>query len=217
MGRGKRGNDYGQLFPATCARALFWAWPNSPGSHVWPRPGGSYRCTKVEVFLVPLTCARAVVAVPWRALPGNDWSSHETKTVLAGKESPGKLRPRQALPGERHQDNKPEDKRSGGCRGPARPFPARLFPARPLPARPRTRQDPVPASSGPSKDSASACKQYYRSSAATSPVVYGLSAWLRGTMLAMETLSGADGMASFPIPQKAFSPQDAKVHLRRSI
>ena len=48
--RSKRGNDYGQLFPATCARALFWAWPNSPGSHVWPRPGGSCRCTKVGVL-----------------------------------------------------------------------------------------------------------------------------------------------------------------------
>ena len=34
---------------AACTRALFWAWPNSARHHVWPRPGGSCRCTRVGV------------------------------------------------------------------------------------------------------------------------------------------------------------------------
>ena len=38
---------------AACARALFWAWPNSARHRVWPRPGGSYRCTKVGVPQYP--------------------------------------------------------------------------------------------------------------------------------------------------------------------
>ena len=43
---------YGVRFGVTQAaraRALFWAWPNSARHRVWPRPGGSCRCTRVGV------------------------------------------------------------------------------------------------------------------------------------------------------------------------
>ena len=43
---------YGARFDVTRAaraRALFWAWPNSARHCVWPRPGGSCRCTKIGV------------------------------------------------------------------------------------------------------------------------------------------------------------------------
>ena len=49
--RGERGG-YGARFgvaQSTCARALSWAWPNSARHRVWPRPGGSCRCTRVGV------------------------------------------------------------------------------------------------------------------------------------------------------------------------
>ncbi len=45
---GGYGTRFGVAQPA-CARALFWAWPNSARHHVWPRPGGSCRCTRVGV------------------------------------------------------------------------------------------------------------------------------------------------------------------------
>ena len=38
--------------------------PTTLRAYVWPRPGGSCRCTKVGAFLYPFTCARAVVATP---------------------------------------------------------------------------------------------------------------------------------------------------------
>ena len=47
-GRGGYGERYG-VTQAACARALFWAWPNSARHRVWPRPGGSCRCTRVGV------------------------------------------------------------------------------------------------------------------------------------------------------------------------
>ena len=47
-GRGGYGVIYG-VTQAACARALFWAWPNSARHRVWPRPGGSCRCTRVGV------------------------------------------------------------------------------------------------------------------------------------------------------------------------
>ena len=47
-GRGGYGVRYG-VTQAACARALFWAWPNSARHRVWPRPGGSCRCTRVGV------------------------------------------------------------------------------------------------------------------------------------------------------------------------
>ena len=43
---------YGVRFGVTQAaraRALSWAWPNSARHRVWPRPGGSCRCTRVGV------------------------------------------------------------------------------------------------------------------------------------------------------------------------
>ena len=45
-GRGGYGVRYGVT---QAARALFWAWPNSARHRVWPRPGGSCRCTRVGV------------------------------------------------------------------------------------------------------------------------------------------------------------------------
>ena len=47
-GRGGYGVRYG-VTQAARARALFWAWPNSARHRVWPRPGGSCRCTRVGV------------------------------------------------------------------------------------------------------------------------------------------------------------------------
>ena len=47
-GRSGYGVGYGAPWTA-CARALFWAWSNSARHRVWPRPGGSCRCTKVGV------------------------------------------------------------------------------------------------------------------------------------------------------------------------
>ena len=46
---------YGSPWAAR-ARALFWAWPNSARHRVWPRPGGSCRCTKVGVPQYPNLC-----------------------------------------------------------------------------------------------------------------------------------------------------------------
>ena len=49
--RGERGG-YGARFgvaQSACARALSWAWPNSARHRVWPRPGGSCRCTRIGV------------------------------------------------------------------------------------------------------------------------------------------------------------------------
>ena len=60
-GRGGYGVRYG-VNQVARACALFWAWPNSARHRVWPRPGGSCRCTKVGVPLVSRTCARAVAA-----------------------------------------------------------------------------------------------------------------------------------------------------------
>ena len=47
-GRGGYGVRFG-VTQAARARALFWAWPNSARHRVWPRPGGSCRCTRVGV------------------------------------------------------------------------------------------------------------------------------------------------------------------------
>ena len=47
-GRGGYGVRYG-VPQAACARALLCAWPNSARHRVWPRPGGSCRCTRVGV------------------------------------------------------------------------------------------------------------------------------------------------------------------------
>ena len=47
-GRGGYGVRY-SVSRAARARALFWAWPNSARHRVWPRPGGSCRCTRVGV------------------------------------------------------------------------------------------------------------------------------------------------------------------------
>ena len=47
-GRGGYGVRYG-VTQAARARALFWAWPNSARHRVWPRPGGSCRCTRIGV------------------------------------------------------------------------------------------------------------------------------------------------------------------------
>ena len=51
-GRGGYGVRYG-VTQAARARALFWAWPNSARHRVWPRPGGSCRCTRVGVPSYP--------------------------------------------------------------------------------------------------------------------------------------------------------------------
>ena len=48
VGCGGYGSGFGAP-RAAGARALFWAWPNSARHRVWPRPGGSCRCTKVGV------------------------------------------------------------------------------------------------------------------------------------------------------------------------
>ena len=45
---GGYGTRFGVAQPA-CARALSWAWPNSARHRVWPRPGGSCRCTRLGV------------------------------------------------------------------------------------------------------------------------------------------------------------------------
>ena len=48
---GERGG-YGARFgvaQSACAHALSWAWPNSAWHSVWPRPGGSCRCTRIGV------------------------------------------------------------------------------------------------------------------------------------------------------------------------
>ena len=47
-GRGGYGVRYGKT-QAARARALLWAWPNSARNRVWPRAGGSCRCTRVGV------------------------------------------------------------------------------------------------------------------------------------------------------------------------
>ena len=47
-GRGGYGVRYG-VTQAACAHALFWARPNSARHRVWPRLGGSCRCTRVGV------------------------------------------------------------------------------------------------------------------------------------------------------------------------
>ena len=46
--RGGYGARFGVAQPA-CARALSWACPNSARHRVWPRPGGSCRCTRIGV------------------------------------------------------------------------------------------------------------------------------------------------------------------------
>src|SRR3954471_16771540 len=51
-GRGGYGVRYG-VTQAARARALFWTWPNSARHRVWPRPGGSCRCTRVGVPYYP--------------------------------------------------------------------------------------------------------------------------------------------------------------------
>ena len=50
-GCGGYGVRYG-VTQAARARALFWAQPNSARHRVWPRPGGSCRCTKVGALLL---------------------------------------------------------------------------------------------------------------------------------------------------------------------
>ena len=49
--RGERGGYRARFGVAqsACARALSWAWPNSARHRVWPRPGGSCRCTRIGV------------------------------------------------------------------------------------------------------------------------------------------------------------------------
>ena len=55
VGCGGYGSGFGAP-RAAGARALFWAWPNSARHRVWPRPGGSCRCTKVGVPQYPNLC-----------------------------------------------------------------------------------------------------------------------------------------------------------------
>ena len=66
-GRGGYGVGYGAPW-AACARALFWAWPNSARHRVWPRPGGSCRCTKVGVPQYPNLCTGSC-SFPRQGLP----------------------------------------------------------------------------------------------------------------------------------------------------
>ena len=47
-GRGGYGVRY-SVTQAARARALLWSWPNSARHRVWPRPGGSCRCTRIGV------------------------------------------------------------------------------------------------------------------------------------------------------------------------
>src|SRR3954463_13858037 len=63
--------DPGHACPCTVR-----AWPNNARHRVWPRPGGSCRCTKVGGTLVPRTCARAVVAPCGKACQGSAKSLH---------------------------------------------------------------------------------------------------------------------------------------------
>ena len=55
VGCGGYGSGFGAP-RAAGARALFWAWPKSARHRVWPRPGGSCRCTKVGVPQYPNLC-----------------------------------------------------------------------------------------------------------------------------------------------------------------
>ena len=131
-----------QLTPATRARALFGPSPTTPRARVWPRPGGSCRCTKVWVLLVPHTCARAVVAMPV-ARPTK--GQLETRTryqegVQAddlGRKTGGHL-PGKILPGRARED-------------PARPRARQgLTPGKVShPARSPLRQDPLCAAGKP--------------------------------------------------------------------
>jgi hypothetical protein len=56
VGKHSKRNNYKQLTPATRARALFGPSPTTPRTRVWPRPGGSCRCTKYWAFSTPYLC-----------------------------------------------------------------------------------------------------------------------------------------------------------------
>ena len=103
------------------ARALFWAWRNSARHRVWPRPGGSCRCTKRGVhFLYPYNYAWAVRAAP-TTTPSEAREVSQGKTEARGNWSNAKAR---------------TTKSQGTRRAPpvrSLPGPALAAPARPLP------------------------------------------------------------------------------------
>src|SRR4051812_734653 len=90
-----------------CPRTVFGPSPTTRCAYVWPRPGGSCRCTKRGVhFLYPYYCARAVRATgtttpsttrevsQGKAEVQENWSNAKTKTTKSkGDEvdSPGKI------------------------------------------------------------------------------------------------------------------------------
>ena len=75
--------------------------PTTLCAYVWPRPGGSCRCTKVGDF--PFTCARAVVAAPAATLGGAEEAKTQdnqsnAKPEARGAKGQGGLSPARALP-----------------------------------------------------------------------------------------------------------------------
>src|SRR4051812_23794738 len=96
--RGGRGGRKSRcsVTQATRARALFRAWPNSTRHRVWPRPGGSCRCTKVGYSSIPNLCTGSRSTLR-QGPPGDHqgslwflWSHSRTKYLSQGDESPAR-------------------------------------------------------------------------------------------------------------------------------
>ena len=84
--------------------------PTTGHAYVWPRPGGSCRCTKVGALLLhPFTCARIIRAAPTATLSRAEEGRRST------------LRPKR-----RHDQGRKESKRARWT-PPARPFPGWLL------------------------------------------------------------------------------------------
>src|SRR6187399_2512341 len=124
-GRGGYGGGYGAPWAAG-ARALFWAWPNSARHRVWPRPGGSCRCTKVGVPQYPNLCTGSssfprqglprACRKPFRSLLSHSktkYTRQKIKTPASGACREGRPRLKTITltqdPGKRSLPGRPED------------------------------------------------------------------------------------------------------------
>ena len=90
--------------------------PTTCRAYVWPRPGGSCRCTKVGALLFyPFTCARTVGAAPTATLSRAEEGSRRHKAIRGNAKTQSKRArwtpPARPLPGQ------PPRPRQEPCRG----------------------------------------------------------------------------------------------------
>jgi hypothetical protein len=173
-------------YPSHACPCTVWAWPNNAQHRVWPRPGGSCRCTRIRGTLVPRTCARAVVASRGRVCRVT--AKDRFKII----EKPFKSRickPKRQGPGKRSLPGSLPKARQDTCRG-------KVSGAARYQARQGIRRGKVLAATR--CDAVLLC---CRSSASASMAFWGLPGMRGGVLCGRRrtVASGADGTSTFPM------------------